>query len=101
METLGTTDAHRTMMKRADSERVRHLKQAVLNQIADGDPPETAATLARLQREGMSKDEALRWIAAALLQELNVMLRDHRVFDRDAYAAALARLPDFPITESR
>jgi hypothetical protein len=89
------------MAKHADSEAVRLLKQAVLNQIADGDPPETAATLARLQREGMSKDEALRWIAAALLQELNVMLRDHRVFDRDAYAAALDRLPDFPITESR
>lgn len=101
METLGSTDAHPTMMKRADSEVVRHLKQVVLNQIADGDPPETAATLARLQREGMSKDEALRWIAAALLRELNVMLREHRDFDRDAYAAALDRLPDFPITESR
>jgi hypothetical protein len=84
------------MAKHADSEAFRLLKQAVLSQIADGDPPETAATLARLQREGMSKDEALRWIAAALLQELNVMLRDHRVFDRDAYAAALARLPHFP-----
>ena len=41
----------------------------------------------------MSKDEAVRWIAAALLQEMSVMIRDGRPYDRDSYIAALDRLP--------
>ena len=49
--------------------------------------------LARLKREGISEDEAIRWISAAILEEMNVMLRDHRPYDRDSYVAALDRLP--------
>jgi len=34
----------------------------VLNQVAHNEPPETALTLARLQREGIPEEEAVRWI---------------------------------------
>jgi hypothetical protein len=53
----------------------------------------SAATLARLQREGMSEDEAIRWISAALLQEMSIMMREQRVYDHASYVAALDRLP--------
>jgi ABC-type nitrate/sulfonate/bicarbonate transport system substrate-binding protein len=69
------------------------LREALEWQIAHDDPPETARTLARLKGEGIANDEVWRWLAAALLQEMSVMLRDNRPFDRAAYAAALDRLP--------
>jgi hypothetical protein len=81
------------MSERASPEVQRVLREAVLNQVAALDPPEAALTLARLQAEGTSEDEAVRWIAAALLQEMSVMIRDRRPYDRDSYVAALDRLP--------
>lgn len=81
------------MSERASPEVERVLREAVLDQIANNEPPEAALTLARLQRDGMPEDEAVRWIAAALLQEMSVMIRDNRPYDRDSYVAALDRLP--------
>jgi hypothetical protein len=81
------------MSEQASPEVLRVLRQAVLEQVANNDPPETANTLARLQNEGMSEDEAVRWIAAALLQEMSVILRENRPYDRESYVAALNRLP--------
>lgn len=81
------------MAERASPEVERVLRESVLDQVAKKDPPETALTLARLQRDGMSRDEAVRWISAALLQEMSVMMRDKRPYDRDSYVAALNRLP--------
>lgn len=81
------------MSERASPEVERALREAVLEQVANHDPPETALTLARLQREGMSEDEAMRWISAALLQEMSVMIRDQHLYDRNSYVAALNRLP--------
>ena len=69
------------------------LREALEWQIAHDDPPETARTLARLKREAIPSDEAWRWLTAALLQEMSVMVRENRPFDRAAYAAALDRLP--------
>ena len=81
------------MSERASPEVERVLREAVLNQVVSNEPPETALTLARLQREGISKDEAIRWISAALLQEMSVMIRNNRPYDHDSYVAALNRLP--------
>ena len=81
------------MSERASPEVERVLREAVLEQVAKNDPPEAALTLARLQDEGIPKDEAVRWIAAAMLQEMSVMMRDRRVYDRESYVAALNRLP--------
>jgi hypothetical protein len=81
------------MPERASPEVERVLREAVLDQVREKNPPETAVTLERLQRDGMSRDEAIRWIMAALLQEMSVMIRDNRTYDRDSYVAALDRLP--------
>ena len=81
------------MSDRASPEVQRILRQAVLDQIAKNEPPETALTLARLKRDGMSDDEAMRWISAALLQEMSLIIRDNRPYDRESYVAALDRLP--------
>lgn len=69
------------------------LKEVLEKQIASGDPPETSLTLARLQREGLSTDDAWRWLSAVLLQEMSVMMRDNRNFDRTGFVEALNRLP--------
>ena len=82
-----------TMSERASPEVESVLCEAVLDQVAQNDPPEAALTLSRLQGEGILKDEAVRWIAAALLQEMSAMVRDRRVYDRESYVAALNRLP--------
>jgi alpha-ketoglutarate-dependent taurine dioxygenase len=81
------------MSERATPEVERALRETVLAQIANDDPPETALTLARLQREGLSEADSIRWISAALLQEMSVMLRDNRPYDHASYVAALDRLP--------
>ena len=81
------------MSDSASLEVLRALKEALREQIETNDPPETALTLARLQREGIAEDVAWRWLSAALLQEMSVMVRDNRPFHRDSYVAALNRLP--------
>jgi hypothetical protein len=82
------------MSERASPEVERVLRETILDQVANNEPPETALTLARLQREGIPEDEAVRWLSAALLQEMTVMIRDNRPYDRDSYVAALNRLPE-------
>jgi hypothetical protein len=81
------------MSERASPEAERVLREAVANQVANNDPPEVRLTLSRLQDEGIPEDEAERWVAAALLQEMSVMIRDRRPYDHDSYVAALNRLP--------
>ena len=81
------------MSERATPAVMAALKEALQNQIATNDPPETALTFARLRREGMSEDEAWRWLSAVLLQEMSIMIRDNRSFDRAGFLGALDRLP--------
>jgi hypothetical protein len=88
-----THNTNLAMSERASPEVERALRETVLNQVANNEPPETALTLARLQGEGIPEEEAVRWIAAALLQEMSVMIRENRPYDRDSYVAALDRLP--------
>ena len=88
-----TRNTDPNMSECANPEVERVLREAVREQVATNDPPEVAQTLARLQQEGISEDEAVRWIAAALLQEMNIMLRDNRQYNHSLYVAALSRLP--------
>jgi ribosomal protein S12 methylthiotransferase accessory factor YcaO len=81
------------MSERATPAVMAALKEALQGQITTNDPPETALTFARLQREGMSEDEAWRWLSAAFLQEMSIMIRDNRAFDRAGFVCALDRLP--------
>ncbi|MDO8502735.1 MAG: hypothetical protein Q7S20_12910 [Gemmatimonadaceae bacterium] len=81
------------MSERATPAVMAALKEVLQRQIDAGDPPEARLTLARLLGEGMSDDEAWRWLSAVMLQEMSIMIRDNRPFDRAGYAAALDRLP--------
>lgn len=82
------------MSEHASAEVLTAIRNALDAQIASNDPPETAATLARLRREGVAEDTAWRLLSAALLQELSLVVGDARPFDRAGYAAALLRLPE-------
>ncbi len=81
------------MSERAAPAVLAALREGIQGQIDSGDPPETELTLTRLQADGMSGDEAWRWLSAVLLQELSAMIRDNRPFDRAGYIDALNRLP--------
>jgi hypothetical protein len=82
------------MDDRASPAVMAALKETLEAQIAADDPPETRQTLARLQREGIPEDEAWRWLSAVLLQEMVLIIRDKRSFDREGYIAALHQLPE-------
>lgn len=68
------------------------LFEAIENQIRDDNPKETRLTLERLEREGLSNNDAMRMIAFALVQELNSMLKTGKPFNQTNYIKALKAL---------
>jgi hypothetical protein len=80
-----------------DPGAVQHaLRDALEQQIALWDPPETKATFERLLRSGIAQDEAWRLLSLVLMDELNEIMRHQRPFDRARYVAALNALPQPP-----
>ena len=77
-----------------------HLKagilEAVNNQLADNDPPETKETLDRLVMDGMTEDDAKIYIAQAASIELFDILKNKKEFDLERYLKNLKQLPDEP-----
>ena len=74
--------------------------EAIENQIRDGEPPETALTLARLMKGGESRENAMRLIGCAMTVELFNILKNNRPFDEQRYVQNLRRLPELPSEES-
>ena len=72
------------------------LRQVVEDQLRANDPPEVAATLARLVAAGHARDDAVALIGAALMIELNEIMRSEREYDAARYARNLANLPALP-----
>ena len=72
------------------------LREVVENQLRANEPPEVAATLARLLAAGHDRDEAVALIGAALMVELNEIMRSEREFDPARYVRNLANLPALP-----
>jgi len=70
--------------------------EVVDNQLRDGTPPETQATLQRLTAQGYSIQEAKRLIGAVALWEMLLVLRRKQPYDEARYVAALRRLPTLP-----
>ena len=68
--------------------------EAVENQLRDEDPPETKQTYERLLREGFSSEESKKLIGAAILIEMNEMVRRNEKFKLERFVAELERLPD-------
>ena len=88
------------MSDRASPEALAALREGLENQIAAEDPPEVAATFARLRREGYTEDAAWRLMSAVLLQEMSLIMRFGRSFDREGYIAAMRSLPQLSERDS-
>lgn len=74
----------------------RVLLEVVENQVRDGTPPATRATLERLITAGETREDALHLIACVLSAEMFEMLEEKRVFDAAGYTAMLDALPTLP-----
>ena len=65
---------------------------AVESQIAGGEPPEAAQTMAALDRIGLSHHEAVHRVASVLASEIWYVMHEKRPFDPARYAVNLAEL---------
>jgi hypothetical protein len=74
----------------------RAVLETVENQLRDGTPPETRATLERLMKEGYSREEAVRLIGRVVTAEIFGVLKEGEPSDENRYVAALRRLPALP-----
>lgn len=68
------------------------LFEAIEKQMRDDSPKETRLALERLMRQGLSRNEAMRMIAFALVQELNGMLKTGKPFNQARYIKTLKTL---------
>jgi hypothetical protein len=64
----------------------------VENQLAAGDPPEASQTLARLLAAGASRHAAIHAIASIVAKEMQAVMKNERVYDREATARRLEHL---------
>lgn len=87
-----STPAYNPMMQAA-------LYDILDNQLRDGDPPETRATLARLVGEGVEKNEARRLIACVIAAEIFAVMKSNKSFDRQRFVGRLETLPAMPWLE--
>jgi hypothetical protein len=75
-----------------------HLQRAILdvveNQLRDGTPPETRATLARLMADGRSREEAVKLIGCVVSAEIFDVLKNREPYNETLYLAALRALPE-------
>ena len=67
----------------------REISAVIEQQLRDGDPPETRQALARLLGAGYPRETAVALIGAALLEEIEQMLRERRPFDRGQFKALM------------
>ncbi len=70
--------------------------EAVENQIADNNPPETKQALVRLMEAGESRENAIRYIACALSVEIFGALKHKEPYNNERYLNNLKALPELP-----
>lgn len=70
--------------------------EAVENQIAEDNPPETKIALARLIALGESRENAIRYIASALSVEIFDALKNENTYNEQRYTSNLKALPTLP-----
>ena len=95
------SEKHPVML--VDGEDDETLREAIFdtieNQIRDGEPAATAATLRRLMEGGMSRELALRHIGCALSVEFFEIVKNGAAFDLARYVGNLEALPQLPYDE--
>ena len=74
----------------------RAILEVVENQLRDGTPPETRATLERLMAEGCSREEAVRLVACVVTSEIFDVMKNKEPYNESRYLAALRALPRLP-----
>jgi hypothetical protein len=74
----------------------RALLEVVDNQLRDGNPPETRATLERLMAEGFTREQALELIACVVSTEIFDVLKSKQPYQEARYVAGLRALPRLP-----
>lgn len=74
----------------------RALLEVVENQLRDGTPPETRATLERLLAEGFSRTKAVELIACVVSSEIFDVLQSGQPYQEQRYLAGLRALPRRP-----
>ncbi len=75
------------------------LMEVVRNQLRDGEPPETRATLDRLIAEGHSREQALELILGVVSSEIYDILKEGQPYNESRFVAALRALPQLPRDE--
>jgi hypothetical protein len=66
--------------------------ELVETQIESNHPAVVRETLDRLMQRGYARDESIRLIGAALVDELHTVLSTQQAYDEDRYSAALAKI---------
>jgi hypothetical protein len=74
----------------------RAILEIVDNQLRDGTPPETRATLDRLLKEGFSREKAIELIACVVSTEIFDVLKSGQPYQESRFVAALHALPRLP-----
>ncbi len=64
----------------------------VETQIETGNPAVVGETLDRLMQSGYARDESVRLIGAALVEELHTVLATQQTYDEERYTASLAKI---------
>lgn len=64
----------------------------VENQVAAGEPEETAATVKRLVDAGATRHEAIHAVASVVVREMDAVVKEKRRYDREQVARELDRL---------
>ena len=84
----------------ADSEDGKQAGEAIItaveNQLAENKPPETKETLDRLMAEGETRENAMRYIASALVIEIFGALQNQEPYNEARYIKNLKGLPKKP-----
>jgi len=83
-----------------DRQKNKQLRQAILKvieqQLETKNPPETAQTLDRLTKEGLSRDRALQLIGYVVGYEVLDLFQKDRKYDEGEYIKRLHALPTLP-----
>jgi predicted house-cleaning noncanonical NTP pyrophosphatase (MazG superfamily) len=66
--------------------------EVIENQIRENKPAVVRETLERLMRSGQTRDEAMRLIGSALIEEISAVLNSQQPYDEARYRMALEKL---------
>ena len=84
-------------MAEAPNPRLRRaLLEVVENQLRDGTPPETRATLERLVAAGHTREQAVELIACVVSCEVFDVLKSGQPYNETRYPTGLRALPRLP-----